>query len=100
MKRFAPFFAVTLMICSILFGSSIFNVMAEEPESAQIYRYYKSLEIQDGESLWSIATRYNTHDQMTIKSYIKELKAMNGLKQDTIHAGQHLTVLYFSESER
>ena len=34
---------------------------------------------------------------MSAKEYVSELKRMNNLKEDTIHKGQYLTVVYFSE---
>ena len=32
---------------------------------------------------------------MSMEEYVNQLRQMNGLKKDTIHTGQYLTVVYF-----
>lgn len=95
MKKLLPLSITIILICSTIFGTSILNVMAEEPESPMITRYYKSIMIEEGDSLWSISQTYNTDYYLDTQTYIKELKAMNSLLHDTIHAGQYLTIVYF-----
>ncbi len=56
--------------------------------------YYKSIEIQAGDTLWEIAQEYRTADYDSLHAYINELKAVNGLTSDEIQAGQYLTVIY------
>lgn len=97
MKKLLVLFTLCVTISSGLFGRSLLNVMAEEPQQPTMYRYYKSIQIQEGDSLWSIAREYCFNVDISSAEYVKELKKMNGLKQDTIHAGQKLTVVYFSE---
>lgn len=77
------------------FGRSILNAKAAEPKRPEATRYYTSIYIQEGDSLWSIASRFRENSQMTIREYIDELKSMNGLQQETIYKGQYLTVVYF-----
>jgi LysM repeat protein len=77
----------------VLTGRTMFTSMAKEESSA--VPYYKSVQIEDGDSLWKIADRYKEGSRLSTRAYVKELKQINGLKQDTIHAGQYLTVVYF-----
>lgn len=51
-----------------------------------------SVEIEAGDSLWSIATEYFTEDFGSVQSYISEIKRMNGLSSDTLYAGNYLLV--------
>ena len=67
----------------------------EEEKAAT--RYYKSVEIQEGDSLWSLAKEYREGGSLSAKEYVEELKKMNNLREDTIHTGQYLTVVYFAE---
>lgn len=61
------------------------------------YKYFKSIVIQEGDSLWSIAKEYMGEEYREVEDYISELKSMNGLNCDIIHAGQYLTVAYYSD---
>ncbi len=80
MKKLMMILALVVMIGSNFFGHSLMNAMAEEPAGPAMSRCYKSITIQKGDSLWAIAKEY-------------------GLKEDTIHAGNHLTVMYLVAAE-
>lgn len=97
MKRWLWLVTVVTIMSSIFLGRSIFNVMAGE-EQGRYSRYYKSIQIKSGDSLWSIADEYKENSTMTIEEYVKELRIMNQLKGDTIHTGQYLTVVYFEDN--
>jgi uncharacterized membrane protein YvbJ len=59
-----------------------------------------SVEIEKGDTLWSIASRYITEEYDDINDYIKELKNSNGLTSDTIHAGNFIIVPYYADASR
>lgn len=91
---------VTVMaILTIIFSvtlSSIFAI-AESHESDRLYKYYTSIEVKYGETLWSIAKEYINNDHYSgIPAYIKEVMKINSLPDDNIRAGQYLIVPYFS----
>ena len=81
--------------CTVLIiALSCKNVtQAEEDQTA--YKYYKSICIEPGDSLWSIACRYADGHYGTIQEYINEVKTINNLTSDTIHAFEYLVVPYF-----
>ena len=69
-------------------------------EQVETQKVYKSVEIQTGDSLWSIASDYYNDDYTQIhyddiNDYIKELKSMNSLSGDVIHSGANITVAYY-----
>ncbi|MBE5950240.1 MAG: LysM peptidoglycan-binding domain-containing protein [Lachnospiraceae bacterium] len=64
---------------------------AAKNEPTGTYRIL-SIEIETGDSLWSIATEYFTEDFGSIPSYIREIKRMNGLNSDTLYAGDYIVV--------
>jgi len=84
-------FAIT--VGSIIWGSTFSAAQANAEEESQI-KYYKSIMIQGGETLWSIAEEYKCEDE-SIQEYIENLKELNGIKSDTIHQGQHLVIAYY-----
>ncbi len=87
-----------IMIGSIGFGS-IFSSAKNSASDVAEYKYYKSIVIEEGDSLWSIAERYN-HETMNNQDYVKELKELNSLTGETIHAGQHLLIAYYDTELR
>lgn len=81
--------------CFLYFGNSI--VKAKEPVSDI---QYKVVEIQDGDSLWSIA-KENMADETNrsgfadIYQYIREIKKCNNMKSNQINTGCYLMVPYY-----
>ena len=88
--------AVFLVVAfSILCGSIFAN--AESQDTARKFKYYTSIEIKYGESLWSIAEEYIDRDYYdSIKTYIDEVMRINHLPDENIRAGQHIIVPYFT----
>lgn len=89
--------AVTILISSGFFGHAALKTMAKESDSQTVYQYYKSIQIEKGDTLWSIAEEYRKSCSMDTYLYVEELKRMNGLTKDEIQAGNYLTVMYFSD---
>lgn len=54
-----------------------------------------SVEIEEGDTLWSIADHYYVPECGSIPAYIKEIKKTNHLTTDTIHAGCYLVIPYY-----
>lgn len=81
-------------ICSINFF--IINAKASSEEEVITYKYYTSITIQSGETLWDIATVYRSDDISSVQKYIDEVKSINHLKNDKIYAGEHLIIPYYS----
>lgn len=85
-----------ITIGSIVFGSIFSSAQSSAEESGIQYKYYKSIEIKKGDSLWSIANEYCEDEYYdNTKDYVKELKEINNLKSEKIHYGQRLIVAYY-----
>lgn len=79
------------------FGQNLLSAQAQEEDIPELNRYFTSIQIQDGDSLWDIAGRYSEGSGYSRREYVEELKRMNGLRHDRIHSGEYLTVVYFAE---
>jgi LysM repeat protein len=87
--------AVIALAC---FSGSILTYAKEKETPADTYyKYYTSISVEAGDSLWEIASRYAVPEIVTVSDYIKEIKKINGLEGDTIRAGEHLTIVYYSQ---
>lgn len=87
--------AMTVIITGGFVFGSIFSAAKNPATDMPQYKYYKSITIEKGDSLWSIAEEYRSDACKNTQSYISELKQLNGLKSDTIHEGQHLIISYY-----
>lgn len=100
MKKMFFMIAIMVMIGSGFFGRSLMEAMAEDDDFSNYQKYYTSIEIKEGDSLWTIAKKYSSNSGKTTEDYIKELKQMNQLGEDTIHTGSYLTVSYYSDESQ
>ncbi len=93
--------AITLVITigSIAYGT-IFSTAKDPATDIPQYKYYKSITIEQGDSLWSIANEYRTDAYKSAQEYIDEVKQINGLSSETIHEGQHLLIVYYDTEIR
>ncbi|MDO5293028.1 MAG: LysM peptidoglycan-binding domain-containing protein [bacterium] len=56
----------------------------------------KSIQIQEGDSLWSIAKENFSSEYDSIDQYVKDIKECNNISSDTIHAGKYLIIPYYN----
>lgn len=82
-----------ITIGTIVFGSCF--SLAKDNATDSEYKYYTSITIQEGDSLWSIAQEYKSDHYESTQDYVDELVVLNDLASETIHAGQHLMVVYY-----
>ena len=89
-------FSIVLILFLVLFITSI-STQASDREHMPSYKYFRSIEISSGDTLWSIAednmdARYYKHTA----DYVAEVKRMNSLDTDQIIAGSYLIIPYYS----
>ncbi len=97
-RRLRNFIIILLMLaafCSGFFGHILLSAHAEEPATEPKNRYYTSVQLKKGDSLWDIAREYYSESDYSLTEYVDELKRMNGLTGDRIHSGEYITVVYF-----
>ena len=78
MKKYLIALVMIVMIMSCFFGKTL--VMANEESDDTVYnRYYTTIEVEKGDTLWSIAKTYYHHSGMSVREYVYELKLINGI---------------------
>ena len=91
-----------MLICVLiflLFFSILFRFTAVYAnESVEYEKSFISIEIKQGDSLTSIASEYALSPS-EYDEYISEVKQINNLKEDTIHAGCYLMIPIYTVHE-
>jgi hypothetical protein len=98
-RKMILLFAVTLFLMfgiGVGFGSLLSK--AQESEHPMDYKYYANIEIQDGDTLWTIADTYmdSTH-YLRRNDYMNEVMNLNHMTSDRLIAGQKIIVPYYSD---
>jgi LysM repeat protein len=99
-RRIRSFVIACLMIaafCSGFFGHTLLSAHAEVQSRDNLVPYYTSIQIQHDDTLWDLAQTYAQGSGYTVRQYVDELKRMNHLKSENIHAGEFLTVVYYAK---
>lgn len=93
---------LTICIVALLaIGSSTIFAKATTTEEADkvYYKYYTQVEIQDGDSLWSLAGEYMKNGPYkSRKEYMEEVAELNQLSSTKIIKGQLLIVPYYEDT--
>ena len=89
--------ALAIVISFVVFGITVRGVQAREPETGRV-KYYTSIQIRSGDTLWEIADTIADAYELDTRDCVEELKFMNNMKTDAIHAGNYLTVFYYEEA--
>ncbi|MEI3340432.1 MAG: LysM peptidoglycan-binding domain-containing protein [Eubacterium sp.] len=87
--------AFIVIIAGMVVGGNL--LQSHRAEASNAYEkvvYYKSVEIEDGDTLWTLADQYMGDEFKDKESYIEEVKRLNHLSDDTIQAGSYLMVPY------
>lgn len=97
---------------AVIVAASIFfillSIILYRNKSAQIYHNcrvgermecYKSIQVESGESLWEISSRYYSSEYKSMKRYIARIKCLNHMLDEEIPAGGYLIIPYYVVTE-
>lgn len=92
-----PFFIgsfLLIAICCLVFNTFFVSAHGNQEEEPVAYTYYRSIQIEAGDTLWDIAEEYMTADCSSVEEYVEKLMELNNLSSDEIHAGEKLMIAY------
>ncbi len=84
-------------ISFLIFHFTPQNTQADSEPKAPTYKYYTSIRVSSGDTLWDIAKEYRTEEYSDISSYIAEVREINHLSSNQITDGMYLCIPYYSE---
>lgn len=88
-----------VITCSCFFGSFFSSAHDEHSlKDTPKMKYYKSIEIKKGDSLWKIAEENMSDEYNSIFEYLDELISINNIdaaSENYIQEGNYLTIAYY-----
>ena len=88
--------AIVFLLCISLTGG-IVVLAGSSRQQEPTYKYYTSVIVESGDTLWDIALEYyQDNNYSDVRDYIKELKQLNNMTDDTLISGRKLVVSYYS----
>ena len=88
---------ILVLALGILLGNSINTLASSDKDVASYNKYYVSICIESGDTLWTIADEYVEGFNISKTDYIDEICQINGISEDNIHAGDCIVVPYYSQ---
>lgn len=95
-KRVLGITLVILVSLGIILGTGIKAFADSKNKMPSQYKYYTSIQVQPGDTLWDIAGEYTLGTDITKEEYIQEICEMNQMNQDEIYSGDYIVVSYYS----
>lgn len=87
-----------IVLCSgILIGANIASANAKDKviQAEQNELYYKTIQIQEGDTIWELADDYVEAGMSSKVEYMKQIKEINHIYDDNIYAGSYLVLPYY-----
>lgn len=95
-KRVIALAGILIVSLLILLGSSI-RTFASSRNNEPLHKYYTSIRIENGDSLWSLADQYTVDGVYDRDDFIEETRSLNQLSnQNELHTGDYIVVGYYS----
>lgn len=90
----------TVLLLSILILLSVFIISnkADAQGNKSRIKLVKTIEIQEGDTLWNIASQYKSDEYSDIRVYINEIKKSNNIYSDEIYSGNYIIVPYYCDA--
>jgi cell division protein YceG involved in septum cleavage len=100
-KRILAFAVLAAVSILVVLGGSIRAFASSQSTQMPLHKYYTSIQVEKGDSLWSIADDYIADGVMTREDFIDEVCTLNHIsRQDNLRSGEHLVVMYYSEAAK
>ncbi len=90
--------AIMILLLAAILLLLHFTANRTEAEKVNVptYKYYTSIEVDQGESLWSIAVDHMSPEYKDVYDYMSEIATINHLHGDQLDRGQRIIIPYYS----
>ena len=96
-KSILALIVLALVVFGILLGTGMNALASSDKDIASYNKYYVSIRVENGDTLWTIADEYIDGFNIEKADYIEEVCEINEISKDDIHAGDYIVVPYYSQ---
>ena len=96
-KSILALVVLALVVFGILLGTGMNALASSDKDIASYNKYYVSIRVESGDTLWTIADEYIDGFNIDKDDYIKEICKINEISKNDIHAGDYIVVPYYSQ---
>ncbi len=89
--------ATLIIVLTAVLSVQSIKSQAQEDRAEVTYKYFTSHEVENGDTLWSIALEHIDYSYYNcVQDYIDEVIDINNMSNDTVRVGQNIVIPYFS----
>lgn len=85
---------IVVSVIVVILCSAFVSIKAKGSDATGC-KYFTTIQIEEGDSLWSIAHTYFSSDYSDYKEYINEVKSINNMEDDNVKKGSYLVIPYY-----
>ena len=86
-----------LLVGGLALSVNVLRSAAQDKETDVTYKYFTSIVVEYGDTLYSLAQEYTDEYDRNPSDYVKEVMHINHLEDETIKSGQRLIIPYYSK---
>lgn len=99
-KKLIAIISIIVVSLAVLLGTGICVFANSEKDNRPVYKYYTSVQVTSGDTVWDMADRYIEGYDINKDAYVQEICELNHLQDGQIHSGDHLVMAYYSHDEK
>lgn len=86
---------ILVAVTSFSLGSFLSSARENRSEKPTYFKYYKNIEVKSGDTLHSLAEKYNEPSVSSDGKYVSEIRKLNHMKSSGLIPGQALIITYY-----
>lgn len=90
-------FIIIVTVVLVIICSTFISINAKGSDTTGS-KYFTTIKIEDGDSLWSIANTYCSSGYNDYNEYIDEVKSINNMSDDVVKKGSYIVVPYYKSN--
>ncbi len=86
------------LILFVIVAVLLFSTKSEASDGSEavLYKYYRSVQVNSGDTLWSISMDYEENGYLSSKEFLSELKFINNCDENSsLKSGNFIIVPYY-----
>lgn len=85
------------MLFIVLFVCTGFANKQDTVNACEQNKYFKSVQVEENETVWDIASEYYSDEYDSFDDYIAEIESINSIDADYVKSGCYIVVPYYAE---